>query len=92
MVAVLEPDVLGLGAGLEHLRTAAELEVFDEGDGIAVGEDVAVGIFDDPGGLGRGILGPFVAAGRALPVVGMAEGVFESAGRTGGMGHFRGGV
>jgi len=88
VVAVDEADVFGFRAGFQNLGTA-EFEVFDDGDGIAVGEDVAVSIFDDAGlvGGGRFFFGPFVSAGGALPVIGVTEDVVERAGGTGRIGH-----
>ncbi len=64
MVAIDEADGLGFRAALEHLR-AAEFQVLDENNAIAVGEDIAMGIFDDAragGGFGFGGALPFVAA------------------------------
>ena len=47
VIAVDEPDVLGLGAALERTGTATQLKVFDEHDGITIGKYGAVGILDD---------------------------------------------
>jgi hypothetical protein len=47
VVAVDEADILGLGAALERASAAAQFEIFDEDDGIAIGQDRAVGILDD---------------------------------------------
>ena len=46
VIAVDEADVLGLGAALERAGAAAQFEIFDEDDGIAVGQDRPVGILD----------------------------------------------
>ena len=81
MVAVLEADVFRLGTGFEDLGAAAEFKVFDERDGIAFNQDVAVGVFDDARGFRSGGLGPLVAASGAFPVVGVAENVIDGAGR-----------
>ena len=80
MIAVLEADVFGLGAGFEYLGAAAEFKVFDERDGIAFNQDVAVGVLNDTGGFRRSFLGPLVAASGAFPVVGVAENVIDGAG------------
>ena len=71
MVFVHEADRLGLRAALEHLR-AAQLQILDENDAVAVGEHVAVGVLDDERGLRRGGCGfarPLVTAGDAFPFV-----------------------
>ena len=62
MVALHQPNVLRLGTGFEHLRTATELKVFDQGNRVAGSEDVAVGIFHDARDLGCVLFRPFVAA------------------------------
>lgn len=68
MVAVAEADVFDFGAGFEVALGAFDFEVFDEGDGVAVGEGVAVGVehgaFGGCLGFGAGGIGggPFVAA------------------------------
>lgn len=80
MVAVLEADVFRLGTGFEDLGAAAEFKVFDERDGIAFNQDVAVGVLNDTGGFRRSFLGPLVAASGAFPVVGVAENVIDGAG------------
>ena len=71
----------------EDLRAAAELKVFDQGNGVAIGECVAMSIFYYADGLGRLLLGPFMSARGAFPVVGMGKHIFKSAGRTGGIRH-----
>ena len=80
MIAFLEADVFGLGAGFEYLGAAAEFKVFDERDGIAFNQDFAVGVLNDTGGFRRSFLGPLVAASGAFPVVGVAENVIDGAG------------
>lgn len=80
MVAVLEADVFRLSSGFEDLRAAAEFKIFDERDGIAFNQDVAVGVLNDTGGFRRSFLGPLVAASGAFPVVGVAENVIDGAG------------
>lgn len=89
MVAIDEFDALGLGAALDDLGGTLEFEVLDEGDDVAVGEDVAVGILDDArDGLGFALLaGPFVAAGHAFPVVVVIEDIGHFTGRTDGFAH-----
>jgi len=75
MVAVAEADGLGLRAALEHGR-AAEFQVFDEDDAVAVGEHVAVGVLDHAragGRFRRGFARPFVAAGDAFPFIRMVQ-------------------
>lgn len=91
MVAVDEADGFGLGAGFEDLGGALEFEVFDHGDDVAVGEDVAVGIFDDARGFGGVGEGPLVAAGEAFAVVGSGEEIGHLAEGAGGAGHGKGG-
>jgi len=81
MVAVDNPDVLGLGAALERTGAATQFEVFNEDDGVSIRQDGAVGIFDDTRAIfGRGAftelscrLLPLVPAGRALPHLRMAD-------------------
>lgn len=80
MVAIYEADALGLRAALEHLRAAFELEVFDEDDRVAIGEDIAKGVFDDAlaccaFGLGFGL--PLVAARHTLPLVAVLQKVIH---------------
>ena len=78
VVAVAQADGLGLGAALEHLR-AAELQVFDQDDAIAVSKHIAVGILDDArasGSFGRGFARPFVTASDTF----IAFGVFQNLG------------
>ncbi len=87
VVAVNQADTLCLGSAFEHAGAAAQFQVFDQDDGVAVGQHVAVGVFDDAGCLGCFFLWPFVTAGGAFPVIGMAEDVFEGAGRAGGRFH-----
>ncbi len=87
MVAVLEADVFRLSSGFEDLGAAAEFKVFDERDGIAFNQDVAVGVLNDTGGFRRSFLGPLVAASGAFPVVGVAENVIDGAGGAGRVAH-----
>jgi hypothetical protein len=44
---VQRADVVGLGAALERAGATAQFKIFDEDDGIAVGQDGPVGILDD---------------------------------------------
>src|SRR6056297_11616 len=85
MAAIDQPDVLDLGADLDRGGGAPELEILDNGDGIALGQRVADAVADDIGLLGIG--GPFVAAFRAdqqgIHFIGVAGGAFG----TGGQGH-----
>ena len=87
MDAVLEADVFRLSSGFEDLGAAAEFKVFDERDGIAFNQDVAVGVLNDTGGFRRSFLGPLVAASGAFPVVGVAENVIDGAGGAGRVAH-----
>jgi len=87
MVTVDQVNILCLRAGFEDLRAAAQLQVFDQGDGIALGERGAVGILDHPRDFRRGLFGPLMAASGAFPMIGQAEDVVEGAGRAGGLGH-----
>lgn len=80
VVAVAEADGPGLRTAFQHL-CAAELQVFDEDDAVAVSECVAVSVLDDAwsgGRFGSGASFPFVAAGHAF----IAFGVFQN------LGHF----
>ena len=92
MVAVDEADVAGLGADLQILATL-ELQLLDEGDAVAVDEDVAVGILHHSSavaaiiGVGSvAFAGPLVAADGALKVLGGGEDVGHGADRA-GVGH-----
>ena len=86
MVAVAQADGFGFGAALEHLR-AAEFQILDQDDAIAIGEDIAVGIFDDAragGGFGFRRALPFMAAGDAFVAFGMFQNLGHFAHRAGG--------
>lgn len=72
MVSLNEPYGAGLRAALEALR-AFEGEVFYENDAVTVRERISVGVFDDRGGFGFGLTGPFVATGHAFPFFGMLQ-------------------
>jgi len=52
VIAVDEANILGLGAALERTGAAAQLEILDEDDGVAVGQDRTVGILDDTWAVG----------------------------------------
>ena len=81
VITVDEADILGLGAAFERAGAATQFEVFDEDDGIAVGQDGPVGILDDARAVcGRSALPeyfsslfPFMPAGRAFPDCGMRD-------------------
>src|SRR5690606_13390392 len=61
-VAVAQADVLDLGADLDHRRRALDLQVLDHGNGVAVLQDVADRILDDPGI----VIGRLCRVGRPL--------------------------
>ena len=81
VVAVDEADILGLGATFQRAGAAAQFEVFDEDDGVAVGQDGPVGVLDDARAVGGrsalpeffSSLFPFMSAGRAFPEGGMRD-------------------
>jgi hypothetical protein len=52
VVAVDEADILGLGTAFKRAGAAAQFEVLDEDDGIAVGQDRPVGILDNARAVG----------------------------------------
>jgi len=52
VITIDEADILGLGATLKRAGAAAQLEILDEDDGIAVGQDGSVGVLDDSGAVG----------------------------------------
>ena len=92
MVAFAEADGLGFGAAFEDLG-AAEFQVFDQDDAVAVGEDVAVGVLDDAGaigGFGFGCLVPFVTAGGAFVARRVVQNIGHLAHRAGGLAHASG--
>ena len=89
MVAVYEADRLGLRAALEH-RGTTELQIFDEDDAIAIGEDIAVGVLyyaRTGGGFGRGFARPFMTASDAFPFVGKFQNFGHLAHRAGRFAH-----
>jgi hypothetical protein len=52
VITIDESDILGLGAALERTGAAAQFEVFDEDDGIAVSQNRTVGVLDDARAVG----------------------------------------
>lgn len=86
MIPLPQANRLGLGTTLEH-RGAAELQILDENDAIAIGEDGAVGILDDSGSLGNLFFRPFKAAGDTLPFVGVFKDFIKGAFGAGWFGH-----
>ena len=65
VITVHQAYGFGFRSALEHGR-AAQFQILDQHDAIAVREHVAVSIFDDTrtrGGIGGGIARPFVTAG-----------------------------
>ena len=87
MVAVLQTDIFGFGAGFQNLRPASELEVLDERHRVALDEHGAIGVLDDARRFRGFLFRPLVSAGGAFPFVGMSNDIFESAGRAGGRRH-----
>lgn len=87
VVPIDQADVLGLGALLQDLGRAAQLEVLDQGDGVAVLQGCAMRVANDAGFFRYGFLGPLMPAGAALPAVGVGKNVFEGADGTGGVAH-----
>ncbi len=70
MIALAETDVFDLCSCLEIALGSFDFQVFDQGYGVAVGEGVAVGVFDRFIGLAcrsvfRVLGGPLVPAVRA---------------------------
>ena len=67
MVAIGQADVLHLGPDLDHQGRALDLQVLDYRDGVAVLQDIAVGVLDHAGFLGRrlSVGRPLVRALRA---------------------------
>jgi len=49
MIAIDQPDILNLGANLDHQRRTFDLEILDDGNGIAIMQYVTVGILDYTG-------------------------------------------
>ena len=64
VIAFDEPDVLDLCADLDHERGTLDLQILDDGDAIAVLEDVADRIANCPNlrCFGEAFLAPFVRA------------------------------
>ena len=87
MIAVHQPDVLGFGSLLEHLRATAQFQIFDQGDGVSIGERIAMSVFDDACCFRSSFSRPFMAADRTFPVIRMGQHVIEGAGRAGRIGH-----
>ena len=87
VITGLQADVFGLGPLFQHLGAAAQFEILDQGDRVSVGEGIAVSVFDHALGFRRSFSGPFMAAGRAFPVMGMTEHVVECTRRAGWIGH-----
>ena len=89
MVAIHEANGLGLGTAFEHGR-AAEFQIFDEDDAIAIGKDIAVRVFHHARAVGDfGCSGarPFVTAGDAFPFIGKFQNVIHLAHRASRFAH-----
>lgn len=69
MIPVDETDGFDLGPDLEGLGGALELEVLDECDGIAIDEDIAVGVLHHAGFNRFGFVFPLMTTGDTLPSV-----------------------
>jgi hypothetical protein len=90
VVAIHEADAFGLGAAFENLVPAAEFQIFDEDDLIAVRKHIAVGILNDTRS-GCGLLlrfaVPFVTTGDTFKIVSVFQNIFHRAHRAGGFTH-----
>ena len=89
MVAVAEADGFGFRAAFENLR-AAEFQIFDEDDAIAIRENVAVRVLHDAragGSFGCGGARPFVTAGDTFPFVGKFQNFRHLTHRAGWLAH-----
>jgi len=89
VVAVDQADALGLAAFFQHDGRALDLEVFDQDDGIAVDQDLAIGIADHLGAVvSRAVLrrciAPLMTAIGADIHCAVAIGVLERADGAGG--------
>ena len=72
MITIRQADGFGFRSAFKHLVAAAQFQIFDQDDKIAIHEHIAVGVLDDSIGLRRFRLGfarPLMTAGDALPFV-----------------------
>ena len=67
MITVHQPDVLGLGATLDHLGGSLELQIFDERDGVPVHQHHPVRVAHHARSLRHLLLLPFMPTGHTLP-------------------------
>lgn len=92
MIFIHKADAFDLGAALDDLGGAFELQVLDQDDGIAIGEHIAIGIFDYAGtggfrGFSHGFTGPFMTASNTFPAICMGQDFGHFTHGTGGFGH-----
>lgn len=87
MVAVHQPDGFGLGATLQHVRSALERQGLNQDHLVAVRQHRAVGILHDAGFFRFSRALPFVTAGRAFQALRMFQDFGGFAHRTGGLAH-----
>jgi len=94
VIAVDEADILDLGALLDHAAPAFQLEILDDGDGVAILQHVAGRVAPHAGGFDGGRVRldrPLMRAFRANVVSGaVLVGQRGAAGGAGGIGHHDG--
>ena len=92
MVPVHQADGFGFCPAFEHLGSAAQFQILDQHDAIAVPERVAVGIFDDAGRfrcVRAGFGSPFMAASDTFVVLRVVQNIGHFAHRARRFAHDR---
>ena len=90
MIALHQADGFGFRSAFEHLRPAAQFQILDQDDTVAVREHVAVGVLDDADGvrcIRPGFTRLFVTAGDALMAFRIFQHLGHLAHRTGRFAH-----
>jgi hypothetical protein len=82
MIALDQTNVFDFGADFNHQGGTFDFQVFDDGYGVAILQQIPVGILDDPFALGIVTLGigrPFVRAFRTDIGTAIEIGIFRVA-------------